>query len=126
MPTPPTPWPTDAAGRAPTIGRVAADVPSDEHPDLEVTPVDGCLRLVGELDAVTADGLLIAGREAIAGGSDSIRLDVSGLRFCDSAGLRGLVLLSREVDGPLVLEQPSEMLVRLLEVTGLTGAFTLA
>jgi anti-sigma B factor antagonist len=105
---------------------VVADVPSDEEsPSLVVSRVDGRLRLVGALDAVTSDDLLAAGREAVAGGSSDLCLDVSDLRFCDSAGLRALVLLSREVDGDLALQDPPDVLVRLLEVTGLTEAFRL-
>lgn len=113
---------------------VADGSPDDDHDGadgaLVVDVVDGAptgsLRLVGELDAATGDRLLDAGRAALAGGATDLRLDLGALRFCDSAGLRSLVLLSREVDGPLVLEQPSEMFVRLLEVTGLRDAFALA
>lgn len=126
-PTPRTPWPADREGRSRTIAGVVADVPPDEEPPpLAVSGAEGRLRLVGALDAVTADVLLDAGRTALAGGAHELRLDVSELRFCDSAGLRALVLLSREVDGGLALEEPSDVLVRLLDVTGLTEAFTLA
>jgi anti-anti-sigma factor len=109
---------------------VADGSPDETGGALEIVPFGdpsaGSLRLVGELDAATGDRLLDAGRAALAGGATALRLDLDGLRFCDSAGLRSLVLLSREVDGPLVLEQPSDMLVRLLEVTGLSDAFALA
>jgi anti-anti-sigma factor len=89
-------------------------------------PAAGALHLTGELDAASGDGLLDAGRAVIAGGATSLTLECADLRFCDSAGLRALVLLSREVEGPVVLAQASPMLVRLLEVTGLSEAFTLA
>lgn len=97
---------------------------------LQVVPVGdpaaGCLHLTGELDAATGEELLDAGRDAVALGATALSLELADLRFCDSAGLRALVLLSREVEGPLVLVEPSPMLVRLLEVTGLSEAFTLA
>lgn len=84
---------------------------------------DGTLRLVGGLDAVTEDVLLDEGRAAVAAGATTLVLDCSALRFCDSAGLRALVLLGREVGSPLVLRHASPMLSRLLEVTGLSPAF---
>jgi anti-anti-sigma factor len=89
-------------------------------------PADGSLHLTGELDAASGEELLDAGRDAIARGATALSLELADLRFCDSAGLRALVLLSREVEGPLVLLEPSAMLVRLLEVTGLSEAFTLS
>ncbi|HMJ76339.1 MAG TPA: STAS domain-containing protein [Iamia sp.] len=89
-------------------------------------PTAGSLHLTGELDAASGEELLAAGRDAIALGATALSLELADLRFCDSAGLRALVLLSREVEGSLVLVEPSPMLVRLLEVTGLSEAFTLA
>lgn len=108
---------------------MADDAGTDaQDPPLRVVPADGgpgTLRVVGELDAASCDVLLDAGRAALADGASDLRLDLAEMRFVDSAGLRALVLLSREVDGPLVLEHASEMLVRLLEVTGLKDAFAL-
>jgi anti-anti-sigma factor len=97
---------------------------SDREGGLVVEPGDdGTLRLVGGLDAVTEDVLLEQGRAAVGAGTTTLVLDCAGLRFCDSAGLRALVLLGREVGSPLVLRNASPTLSRLLEVTGLSPVF---
>jgi len=78
--------------------------------------------LNGELDLVTAQQLVAAFAEAFRAGARFVDVDVSGLAFCDAAGLRALTeahLRWRSVSGRLVLRQVAPTLVRLLRITGL-------
>ncbi|WP_162941828.1 STAS domain-containing protein [Desertimonas flava] len=86
----------------------------------------GGFTLAGELDAFgasLADGVL----GGLPSGLDG-HLDVSGLTFVDSAGLRVLVRLSERLraDGAsLHLHDASDALRRLIELTGLDTAFVM-
>src|SRR5436190_15819940 len=51
------------------------------------------LKVVGELDLSTVDMLVEAGRVALAGPPETLAVDMSGVDFCDSAGINGLVKL---------------------------------
>jgi anti-sigma B factor antagonist len=76
----------------------------------------GHLRLEGELDFASFDPL----REALAAITGPVTLDVSGIGFLDSTGLR--VILERLEAGPVILVAPSAAIVRLIELCGLTDA----
>lgn len=55
-------------------------------------------------------------------------LDLSGIRFMDSSGLRIVIDLHtfmRERDGRLILRHPSATISRLLEITNLTAMFAI-
>lgn len=72
------------------------------------------VRLVGELDMAEAPALT----EAFAAvDAPSIVVDLSGLTFLDSSGLRVLVLAHR-ADRPLTLRSPSVAVARALTVSG--------
>jgi anti-sigma B factor antagonist len=84
------------------------------------------LHVQGELDAYTAPGL----EEHIAGllgdGVTDLVLDLSPTGFLDSSGLRALLTVHRRLeaaDGRLALRDPSEPVLRLLEITGLREHF---
>jgi anti-anti-sigma factor len=86
----------------------------------------GLLRIVGEIDLSVADELL---REALAQlhGGNGLDLDLGGVTFLDSSGLGTLLRLRNEAENSsksLSLFNVSASVMRLLEVTGLTGAFT--
>jgi anti-anti-sigma factor len=74
----------------------------------------GHLRLEGELDFASFDPL----RDALIAIMGPVTLDVSGLGFLDSTGLR--VILERLDAGPVTLVAPTEAIVRLLDLCGLT------
>ena len=86
---------------------------------LRIEPGDGerSFRLIGELDLATTDELLAAVGPAAEGGGD-LRLDLSGLSFMDSSGLRALVQLAQTLVPPdgLVLMRPAEQVTRLFDL----------
>lgn len=79
----------------------------------------------GELDIATETQLAVQLRPLIASDqAASIALEVSGLAFCDSSGLNLLLRTSRQLTsagGRLLLVRPTQPLVKLLRLTGLTG-----
>jgi anti-anti-sigma factor len=84
----------------------------------------------GELDSGTAPALTDAFERAASereGGE--LHLDLGGLSFIDSAGLRAIIQLersARERDLPLVVTPPPAPLTELLELTGVAERLTLA
>jgi anti-sigma B factor antagonist len=99
--------------------------PSDVHV-LSTEIVDAAVPLVrvtGELDISTVAQLCRAIHTA-ATRTPRLIVDLTGLTFCDSTGLRGLIGGVKEVDvlgGRAVLVvQPDGMLDRLLDLSGLT------
>jgi len=82
--------------------------------------------VAGELDVVTSPRLEAALLELVEGGIRRLVLDVRGLTFVDSTGLRGLVMVMRARDDmELVLRSVPERLGTLLSITGLDAVFTL-
>jgi anti-anti-sigma factor len=82
--------------------------------------VDGALVLAGEIDSYTAPELA----ELLAGEPPVEVVDVAGVTFIDSSGLRVLVEAHhrRAAQGSrLVLRAPSAPVQRLLEISGLAG-----
>lgn len=82
--------------------------------------------LGGELDLATAPELFDTVTERIAAGDRHVVLDLSGLTFCDSAGLSLFVRLQRQLDevgGQMALAAPTPIVRRVLEVTGMADAF---
>jgi anti-sigma B factor antagonist len=98
----------------------------DPGTDLSVRPVgDGVVKVVGELDIRTCERLeQVAGELVDSGGT--VVLDLSGLSFCDSTGLAGLVRLHKRAAtarGTLVLRAPVVRVRNLLNLTGLVRLF---
>lgn len=84
------------------------------------------IRLVGELDKLSAPQLSRRFDELVGEGSRSIVIDAEELTFCDSSGLWALIQLQRNVraqGGTLRLTQVHGVLRRVLDVTGLSAAF---
>lgn len=87
---------------------------------------DGMMTIAGELDAFGAP--LAENALAALPSSEDGHVDVSGLTFVDSAGLRVLVRHSERLrsDGAsLHLLDATDALRRLIELTGLDAAFVL-
>lgn len=79
------------------------------------------IRAIGDLDLATAP-LLVS---AVPQDAKDVALDLSGIRFIDSSGLRGLLDVRSSVDGEVVLLDPSDEVRALLTLTRMTDAFTL-
>ena len=76
----------------------------------------------GEIDMQTAPQLERVLDDVIAKGALLVTLDLEGVDFLDSSGLRVVLAASRQLtaqDGQLLLEGASPAVERVLEVTGL-------
>ena len=88
------------------------DARADDH---------GVLWLSGELDISTAESFVRAGTETLER-HGALVIDLSGLAFIDSSGIRALLALGERHDGrPLTLRAPSENVRKVLDITGIIG-----
>jgi anti-anti-sigma factor len=81
----------------------------------------------GEIDAHSAP-MLAERLSGCSGAETDIVIDLSGVTFMDSSGLRVLIDIRQRLEATphrLVLASPSDSVIRLLEVAGLDGHFTL-
>jgi len=77
--------------------------------------------LSGEADVMSAGQLSEFLTAQLSDGTRQLRIDVSGLRFADSASVRVLVLAGRTLKdrgGTLTLIRPQPPVARVLELTG--------
>ena len=93
----------------------------------ELRHVDGRIvyALSGDMDVVTSEQLVARVRE-IADGSVPFDLDLTGVGFMDSTGLRSLFQLhdiATAHGGRLRLLHPSDRIMRLLELTDTADQF---
>jgi anti-sigma B factor antagonist len=82
--------------------------------------------IVGRIDSDSALALAQSIKNAVASGRDQVLLDMSGVEYMNSAGLRELVKAFKQVQrisGRLILVNPSEYVRRLLELVGLETIF---
>lgn len=99
---------------------------SDARPLLTLTEQAGVIVATGEVDASSADAL--ADRLGALRGAQAVRLDLAGVEFMDSAGLRTLIAAHQscaDAGGALVLLNPSRAVARLFEVAGVNEYFTI-
>lgn len=94
---------------------------------VDVTSVEGAtiLTVDGELDMATADRLVGAVAELPAA-HEPLVLDLSGVSFLDSSGMRALLEVSDRAtaDGrPMALLHPSLAVTRLLDLVDLRSRF---
>lgn len=82
-------------------------------------------RLEGELDAATAPRLVEALEPAARAEARVVVLDCGSLAFCDSSGLRALVIVRSllPATGTLSLVRTAERLRSMLDVTGVGATF---
>lgn len=81
----------------------------------------------GELDAHTAAILVEHVNEVLATGCTQVVLDMAGLRFIDSSGLRVVISAHKRlagIGGALLVRSPSDTARRLFEITGLAAYLT--
>lgn len=89
--------------------------------------IDGIEMIVsGRLDTNTAPDLEMA-LKSIQPAKQILHLDLSGIEYVSSAGLR-VILLAHKImlptGGRMVLRQPSEFCRQVLEATGMDGILT--
>jgi anti-anti-sigma factor len=90
------------------------------------TDEDVVLTLSGEIDMSTADLLQDTAAGLITARPVRLVLDFTEVTFCDSRGLSVLIGLSRQArqaGAQLVVANPGEFMVELLDLTGLRAIF---
>jgi anti-sigma B factor antagonist len=88
---------------------------------LEISATDTGWDVSGEIDAHTAPTLAAAMTQLPSG---VVTVDVAGVSFMDSSGLRVLIeaaTRARDGGGDLVIEHPTPGIARLIEISGLAG-----
>lgn len=78
-------------------------------------------RVTGEIDLHTAPGLRTRALELIDEGHPYLILDLSGVGYCDSAGLSALIGIwhgAQDAGGSLALAAIPDRLMRMLTLTG--------
>jgi anti-anti-sigma factor len=86
-------------------------------------PGTGLLRITGELDAYSAELIEQQVRQNLAPGFDRLVLDLTGLEFIDSTGIRLLlhVITQRQHPSDIVVLSPQAITARrALEIVGFT------
>jgi anti-sigma B factor antagonist len=84
------------------------------------------VEVIGRVDSDSTPTLDQSVEKALASGRNQIILDLSGVQYMNSVGLRELVQLWKRVQntgGALIVANPSERVKRLLELVGLETVF---
>ncbi len=97
-------------------------------PEVECTGKQGVfvIRIAGRLDAAASTELEGACSRAIAGGAQTLILDMSGLRYVSSAGLRVVLSAAKDLQGRgglLRIAGLSGMAREVFDLSGLTTLF---
>ena len=85
------------------------------------------LVVTGEVDLANVDVLRDGGQQALRA-AEALELDLTGVEFMDSSGLRALLELQEQAvtAGCKLRINPSPSVLRLLEIAGLSDRFALA
>jgi anti-sigma B factor antagonist len=78
-----------------------------------------------EVDVINANGLRLALLHAATGDPAAIVVDMTRTSFCDSAGVRSLVVAHKRAQAEgadLLLASPGDSVLRVLELTGVDQA----
>ena len=105
--------------------------PAAEHAQLELSCRPGpngyqVVSVAGELDIATAEQAYSYISEVIDGRPAPVTVDLSGLTFCDAAGLGALARIARharEAGRQLMLTSARPSLLKIMRITGLDRAF---
>jgi anti-sigma B factor antagonist len=87
------------------------------------------LTLTGRIDAITTDGFSAAVTAVIDRGERRLVLDLAGIDYISSIGLRALILAAKRLaalDGRIALSAPQPRIKQLLDVAGFTPLFPIA
>lgn len=96
--------------------------------DVEMSPNNVVIGIVGELDMADADQVGLILIEAAAAGKPIVRIDLAGLTFADSSAIKAILVGAQAADEHGVtyeLVNPHVRVRRLLEVTGLANVLTI-
>jgi anti-sigma B factor antagonist len=77
------------------------------------------VRMSGELDMVSVEGVRAVIDEALAGAGERLVFDLSELEFMDSSGIALLISVTRKVPA-VEVRNPAAIVRRIIEMTGLT------
>lgn len=89
---------------------------------LSISAAGDRITVSGEIDAFTAPSLVEALTPFPADGD--VRLDLSGVEFMDSSGLRMMVDAHQRANAEnrsLIISNPSKVVLRLMEMSGVIG-----
>jgi anti-anti-sigma factor len=111
--------------------RGGVPVRREDQLSIEVVPEDEyvTLRLAGEVDLNTAQSMREAALDAMHRHGTNLRIDLSGVTFLDSTGLEVMLATRRRASlegGQLHLIDPTQAVMRVLEVTGIAHLFEIA
>ncbi len=111
--------------------RGGVPVRREDQLSIEVVPEDEyvTLRLAGEVDLNTAQSMREAALDAMRRHGTNLRIDLSGVTFLDSTGLEVMLATRRRASlegGQLHLIDPTQAVMRVLEVTGIDHLFEIA
>lgn len=99
--------------------------------ELETEQIEGVLigRLKGRLDASTSDTIQESLLKTIEEGNTRLALDLAGLEYISSAGLRVLLMTHKKVSqsqGKLIIFGLQDYIHEILEIAGFTAILTLS
>ena len=95
-----------------------------EDDGLTITDSGDVYTVTGEIDASTVGQL----KEQLDGAEGDVVVDLSGVEFIDSSGLRVLIGAQQELEAKgasLVLRSPSRAVQRLFELSSVDSYFTI-
>jgi len=96
---------------------------------VEVSSIGGkwtVLAPQGRVDAHTVDDFEAAVRKELAGGARWLAMDMAGVPYMNSAGLRVLLIALKAVrplEGGVVLARPQPQVLEILEISGFLKMF---
>lgn len=88
---------------------------------LNIEIIEGGLRLSGEIDASTID-VLAPHLNPLPGATGDVTIHLGGVGFIDSSGLRELIDAHQRAERlgrRILMAEPSSVVVRLFEISGL-------
>ena len=83
------------------------------------------IKLTGEIDLSNADSVRAAIEPTVSSAPERIVFDLSGLDFLDSSGI-ALLLYVAAKSGSVQVRNPSEIVRRIIEVTGLADVLQMS
>lgn len=86
------------------------------------------ITVTGKIDSTTADEFGTSLNEMLAGGANQIVMNLEGVDYMSSAGLRQLIATLKKLqpnDGDLRLAAPTEHVLEVFTLSGLSSVFSI-